>query len=110
MTADNDALTQAVRDELVQLWGDLTSAVRDAIEGGWSIQCDNLADRISTLSALVGATPWDEVDVGLLLGGQYERVHRVAGITHPAVDWVRVREVQRRIEEQRSSIRREASR
>jgi hypothetical protein len=92
-TPTADALTAAVREELVMLWGDLTSAVRYAANGSWSIQCDNLAERITVLSRLVGPTPWDEIDVGTLLSGVYERVHREAGIEVPPIDWERVRQV-----------------
>lgn len=84
-------LTQAIRDELVMLWGDLSWAVRHAHNGSWSVQCENIADRIVTLSRLVGPTKWGELDVDLLLGGVYERVYHEAGIEVPEIDWEQVR-------------------
>lgn len=88
-----DSLTQAVRDELVQLWGDLAGAVRYAHNGCWSVQCENLADRITTLSRLVGPTGWEHIEVTLLTGGVYERVYREAGIEVPPINWDRVNEL-----------------
>jgi hypothetical protein len=92
-TPDRDALAAALAEELVQLWGDLTAAVRYALTGSWSIQCENLAERIVALSRLVGPTGWEHIDVKLLLDGVYEKVHREAGIEVPPVDWDRVRAV-----------------
>jgi hypothetical protein len=80
-------LEQAVRDELVQLWGDLTTAVRTAHNGCWSPQCENLADRIIALARFVGATRWSAVDCTLLRSGVYERILTAAGIGYEPVDW-----------------------
>lgn len=95
-------LAAALADELVQLWGDLSSAVGYALNGCWSIQCENLAERIVELSRLVGPTGWEHVGVDLLLGGVYERVHREAGIEFPAVDWPQVHALHARIKTQAS--------
>ena len=92
-----DDLTQAIRDELVQLWGDLASAVRYAHGGCWSVQCENVADRITALSRLVGPTGWGHIDVTLLKDGVYERVHREAGIEVSPIDWERVNELDAQI-------------
>lgn len=88
-----DELVEAVREELVMLWSDMTSAAQYALNGCWSIQCEGLAERIVTLSRLVGPTGWEHIDVDLVLSGVYERVYREAGIEVPPIDWPRVREV-----------------
>lgn len=96
-TPTRDELVEVVREELVMLWGDMSTAVRYAHQGCWSVQCENLAARIGALSRLVGPTGWEHIDVDLLLGGVYERVYRDAGIQVPPVDWDRVRDVAERI-------------
>lgn len=94
-------LEEAIRAELVALWSDMYWAVREAHEGGWSMRCDNLTARIVNLSRLVGPTSWQVIDIETLKGGVYEKVYRDAGIEYPAVDWVRVDEVERRIRQGR---------
>lgn len=86
-------LTDAARAELEQLWGDLAAHRRYAHNGVWSVGCENKAYRIVALSRLVGALPWGQVDVDVLLDGLYERLHTEAGIAYPAIDWERVRAV-----------------
>jgi hypothetical protein len=83
-------LTEAVQEEFVQLWGDLDYACRTARNGSWSVLCDNLAERIVTLSRLVGPTPWGQVSLETVQSGVYERVYGEAGIEFPAVDRARV--------------------
>lgn len=97
-----ESLEAAARHELVQLWSDLSTARRNAINTSWSIQCGNLAHRIVNLSRLAGATPWEEIGVSLLLDGVYERLHREAGIDYPPIDWGRVRNVAQRIADRNS--------
>ena len=83
-------LTQAVCDELEYLWNDLDDAMRYALNGTWSIQCDGLADRIKTLTQLVGPTPWDKVQMSLLENGVYQRIHDELDIrVEPDMDAVR---------------------
>lgn len=94
-----DDLVAAVRIELAHLWYDLGQARQSAHNGVWSVQCDNLAYRIVMLSRIVGACPWGDIDVDVLLDGLYARIHDEAGIPYPEIDWVRVREVKASIEE-----------
>lgn len=75
-------LRQAVRDELECLWTDLAEARRNALNGQWSVGCDNLAERIISLSRLAGATPWENVEIPLLLDGIYQGILTDAGIEH----------------------------
>lgn len=75
-------LIDAARVELEMLWDDLDRAGR----GRWTGQCEQLADRIQTLSLLVGATHWEHIQIGLIRSGIYERVYREAGIAYMPVD------------------------
>lgn len=75
------ALRDAVREEVADLWRDLNSAQSRAINGRWSIECDNLEERIKNLTPLVGATPWEEIQIALLENGVYQRIHADLGIT-----------------------------
>lgn len=94
MSAD---LTQAVTDELEYLWNDLDNAMRYAINGTWSIQCDELADRIKTLTQLVGPTHWESVQIRLLENGVYQRIHDELGVEIEPPDMQAVREIRERI-------------
>lgn len=77
----------AIRAELVQLWGDLHQATQDAMVGGWSVGCENLADRIVELTQLVGPVGWEQIDTALVFSGVYEKVHRDAGLEPRPIDW-----------------------
>lgn len=94
---DDDApaedLATAVRAELVALWSDLENAERDALNGIWSMQCDWITERIVTLSRLVGATPWDEIQIPLLQSGLYEGILRSAGIAFTPPDMAEVNRI-----------------
>ncbi|HEY1668532.1 MAG TPA: hypothetical protein VGG54_22805 [Trebonia sp.] len=78
------SLAEAIEGELVILWCDLDHAMRNAYRGGWSIACDNIAGRIIMLSRLVGATPWENISIPLLLDGVYQGLLTDAGIEHGA--------------------------
>lgn len=80
MSDELDAMRDAVREELADLWSDLNRAQSHAINGQWSIECDNLEERIKNLTPLVGATPWDEIQIVLLENGVYQRIHADLGI------------------------------
>ncbi|MEU8623294.1 hypothetical protein [Streptomyces sp. NPDC048669] len=89
---DAERLEQVAREELGYLWGDLNTARQNAIRGQWSIQCDGIEDRIKALTALVGPTPWDEIQISLLESGIYQRIHAELGI-EVAPDMERVTQV-----------------
>jgi hypothetical protein len=89
-------LEQALRDELGYLWGDLGDAIHTAINGRWSIRCDNLEDRIRALTQLVGPTPWEQVGMTLLENGTYQRIHDDLGI-RVAPDMQQVAELRARM-------------
>lgn len=81
MTAElPPGVAEAIREELVCLWGDLDEARRAAFNGTWSIRCANLADRIHALTRIVGPVPWGETSFDLVLAGVYEGVHAEIGV------------------------------
>jgi hypothetical protein len=82
-------LRAALREELVALWSDMGQARREAINGVWSIHCESLAQRIKSITALVGPTPWDHIGLALLEDGIYQQLHAEMGVEAP-VDMVRV--------------------
>jgi hypothetical protein len=77
-----ETLAAALRDELACLWDDLAYQYRSSRaqppenSGG----CENLIERIHTITALVGPVPADKISMPFLLTGMYERVHRQIGI------------------------------
>lgn len=87
-----DQLRAALREELAHLWDDMSIARRYALNGQWSMQCENVADRIKTITRLVGPTPWGEVPMDVLELGLYQRIHAELGIAAP-VDMERVGEI-----------------
>lgn len=100
MTVNAGTLADAIRGELEHLWCDMAWAIRRAHRNNWSVECDDLAKRITTLSLLVGPTPWGRVDVTLLRSGVYERVHRDAGIEYPTIDKGKVERLWQDIQQQ----------
>jgi hypothetical protein len=99
MSSELERLKAAVREELKDLWGDLHRAQTYAINGSWSIACDNLEERIKSLTPLVGATLWDEIQIPLLENGVYQRIHADLGIAVEP-DMERVAQVRTRINEE----------
>jgi hypothetical protein len=72
-------LPDAVAEELIALWSDLSQAVRRAARARWSVECDGLVVRIVMLSRLTAATPWQQVPASLL-DGIYQGILRSAGV------------------------------
>lgn len=81
-------LDEAVAQEIMMLWTDLDTAIRDTISGPhstpgcWSIGAINTATRIIALSRFAGACPWVEVPINLTLDGTWCGLHTAAGIPH----------------------------
>lgn len=99
MSIEIDELKTAIRHELACLWSDLCEAQADAIRTDWSIQCENIAERITALTKLVGPTPWDEVPMPVLENGVYPRVHAAMGV-EVRVNWDAVAKTRREIDAQ----------
>lgn len=72
-------------------WGDLQQARGRALNGVWSMECDNVIDQIVGITSLVGPEPWESVNVSLILDGLYERIHEAAGYPTPLSDADRAR-------------------
>jgi len=93
-------LEGVLRNELIQLWDDLDTARRNAINGVWSIQCDNIVYRITLLTHNGGGVvEWGEVSVDLLIDGTYQRVYDAMNpwLETPQVDMDRVYETYKAI-------------
>lgn len=97
-------LESAARHELAHLWDDLLNARRAAINGVWSMRCDDVVWRIGALTVLVGPTPWEEISWDLLLDNTYQAIHEVLGVDAP-VDMDRVREGHARWQARQRSMR-----
>lgn len=85
----------ALRWLLKLAWSDLRDARQHALNGNWSINCENVVSRIAGLTRLVGPIDWEEVPVGLILDGWYERIHAAVAAPTPltTADHARAREV-----------------
>lgn len=102
MTAQPDELIATLREELVDLWSDFNDAVNfnmvrnlDPLnEGsGWSIRMCGLADRIASITLLVGSPSWENIQVDLLLNGWWDAVHAARGLDVPPFDRERAQAV-----------------
>lgn len=89
-------LLAAVQDDLICLWSDLDEAMRRALHGGWSMECDWLTERIVTFTQLAGVTPWEEVPTSLVLDGTYQGIMMSAGFGAPEIDLEYVRDLAER--------------
>jgi hypothetical protein len=76
----------ALRWQLKLAWSDLDDARSSALNGRWSIKCEQQVAQIIGLTRLVGPTPWEAIPVDLLLDGVYERIHEVIGVSTPLTD------------------------
>jgi hypothetical protein len=78
-----------IRNELMSLWGSLEIAHRRTIgndgvarrDRNWSMECDDLADRIRSASALVGPVNWREaIGMPSIIDGWYVWANEKIGI------------------------------
>jgi hypothetical protein len=82
-----DDTDDPIADELAMLWDDLDRAQHYALNGRWSMDCDSKVYRIIRLTKHTGKpTPWDQVQVSLLLNGWYEAINAGAGFPTPLTD------------------------
>lgn len=68
------------------VWGDLSSAMRLAINGSWSIDCGNKVWRIVPMARLVGPTPPQKLQWPVVASGMYEAILTKAGVEIPEFD------------------------
>ena len=81
--------------ELINLWADMGSAYhyRQTRGGGWSMKMEDLAERIRSLSRILGAVPWRHIAVTLLRTDVYPRVYE--GMDYEPIDWPQIEELER---------------
>lgn len=73
-------------EEQENLWGDLTSALRYAANGKWSIACEHVIQRLTAVIPLVGPTAPGDVDWILTASGIYDTVLSEADVAIPEYD------------------------
>lgn len=92
MALEEPKVTDPLAWELVRLWDDLDEARRRARNGKWSIGCDAVVYRITTLTLALGrAVSWGDVPFTLLLDGTYDQIHLCMGINPEYFDVDEVR-------------------
>lgn len=98
-TDEPATLEQTAYDELTRLWGDLHQALTSARNGEWSIGCDAITRRIVRLTRALGrAARWQDVQIGLLENGVYQRLHDLMGVEVEPPDMAVVAEERRKQE------------
>ena len=80
------ALRRFVRRTQASDWDALDQALRDAIDGVWSMAASNLAARIVAAARLVGPTPPKSVPWRLVSGGVYDAVLDAGEVPHPSLN------------------------
>lgn len=76
------ALAEWVKDEQADLWSELSTAIRSATNGCWSIQAANVSRRIVESARLVGPTHPNAIAWPLVGGGIYETLLDIGEIQH----------------------------
>lgn len=72
------ALTECLQQEQIALWTDLPEAVRRALNGHWSMECDWIVERIILIARLVGISAADDLPERMLpLRDRLERGERI---------------------------------
>lgn len=96
-TGEDDEDHDPIKWVLSSLWTDLQHArTFRAINGVWAMACDDIVFRILALTPICGPTPWENVSIDLIEDGIYQKVHEMAGIEYPPIDYGRVAEVRAR--------------
>lgn len=72
-----------IRWELQCLWSDLEEAQRRAVNGDWSIDCDDKAQRIRDASSLVGPVSWRNIAMPSIVNGWFVAMSNRIGIPDP---------------------------
>ena len=72
-------LAQWAKDEQEYLWSDLDDAIRQALNGVWSMQAANVLIRLTRLVKIIGPADPKSVPWTMLAGGLYRIVLDLAG-------------------------------
>ncbi|MFC3986476.1 hypothetical protein [Streptosporangium jomthongense] len=93
-------LEEAASDELDRLWHDLDSQLRLARDGCWSMGCEDIAHRIVALTRTLGRPArWQDMPLGLLEAGVYQRMHDLLGMPYDPPDMDTVAQSRARLQE-----------
>lgn len=90
------AMAAWISGQQLALWSDLDDAIRNAINGIWSIAAGHATRAIISAATLIGAAPYDSVPWTLLAGGIYDAVLTGGNIPHEmpdAEEWARLDEL-----------------
>ena len=89
---DEVTMTAVLSNERDALWADLGDAIRRAINGRWSIECDNVLHRIRAIDSVLDfPMDWENVSMSFLQ--KFEELQRAAGI-EPGINWATVRSLE----------------
>lgn len=84
----SEVLRAWIVDELICLWASLETAHRrtngnDGIarrDRNWSMECDNLGERIKSATDLVGPVSWPHIGLSQLIDGWFKWANKKIGI------------------------------
>lgn len=76
-----------LKSEQTYLWDDLDKAIRHAVNGAWSIECESTVGRLAGLLRFTGPLDPGDVPWRMLAGGVYEAVLGLVELDMPPVDW-----------------------
>jgi hypothetical protein len=85
--AEPDEPGHELEQELENLWYDLSTARRNALNGVWSMACEGAVRRIVRLTRLTGKpTDWGNIQMELIMNRWYETLNEAAGYPTPLTD------------------------
>ena len=78
-----DALRQWADFELECLWNDLRQAHRARDYLVWTVGCEHIAERIKTLTAIIGPIPWTRAEISGVADGWFAKMCEKLEIADP---------------------------
>lgn len=87
-------LTKLLKVEQENLWMDLFWALRNSVNGEWSIDAENKVKRIMLIASEVGMTPWEKIQTPLLTSGVYNTVRIKLGFPTEAFTFSEIMNVE----------------
>lgn len=97
------AQLKAAYEEASALWHDYAIALHDTNSITFTERCVNISHRIIALGKVFGAVHWRDVPISVIVT-HYESTYGRGNIKFPRVDWGRVNEVQRALQNLNASI------